>query len=125
MPTPLLKDGHLFVVNDQGFATCIDAKTGADVYRERVMQNDSAGGSGGARRGGGKPFYASPVLVGDKLVCVSRKNGTYILAAKPKYELLGHNVLSLDNSQFNATPAVSGDVLILRSDKAVYAIGTK
>jgi hypothetical protein len=34
-------------------------------------------------------------------------------------------VLSLDNSQFNATPAVSGDQLLLRSEKAVYCIGTK
>ncbi len=120
VPTPILKDGHLYVVNDQGFANCINAQTGADVYRERVIE------SGGARRGGGgKPFYASPVLIGDKLVCVSRKNGTYIIAAKPKFEVLGHNVLARDNSQFNGTPAVSGDLLILRSEKAVYCIGTK
>ena len=126
VPTPILKDGHLYVVNDQGFATCIDAKTGADVYRERVIQGSSGGGAtGGGRRGGGKPFYASPVLIGDKLVCVSRKNGTFILAAKPKFEVVSTNVLSLDGSQFNATPAVSGDLLLLRSDKAVYCIGTK
>lgn len=127
VPTPILKDGYLYVVNDQGFATCIDAKTGADVYRERVMESGGAGGggAGGRRGGGGKPFYASPVLVGDKLVCISRKNGAYILAAKPKFEVLGHNVLSLDGSQFNATPAVSGDQLFLRSDKAIYCIGAK
>jgi hypothetical protein len=123
VPTPILKDGHLYVVNDQGFATCIDAKTGQDVFRERVIESGGAGG--GRRGGGGKPFYASPVLIGDKLVCVSRKNGAYILAAKPKFELLGHNVLSLDGSQFNATPAISGDHLLLRSEKAVYCIGAK
>lgn len=120
VPTPVLADGHLYVVNDQGFANCLNAKTGEDVYRERVMEN-----SNGGRRGGGKPFYASPVLIGGKLVCVSRKNGTYILAAKPKFEVLTHNVIASDTTQFNATPAVSGDTLILRSDKAVYCIGTK
>lgn len=125
VPTPILKDGHLYVVNDQGFATCIDAKTGQDVFRERVIESGGGGAGGGRRGGGGKPFYASPVLIGDKLVCVSRKNGAYILAAKPKFELLGHNVLSLDNSQFNATPAISGDHLLLRSEKAVYCIGAK
>lgn len=124
VPTPVLKDGRLYVVNDQGFATCLDAATGKDVYRERVMEG-SGGGSGGGRRGGGKPFYASPVLIGDKLVCVSRKNGAYILAAKPQYEVLGHNVIASDDSQFNATPAVSGDRLILRSDKAVYCVGAR
>lgn len=137
VPTPVLKDGYLYVVNDQGFATCMNATTGEDVYRERVMEGSGGGGGGGngggpgggggggGRRGGGKPFYASPVLVGDKLVCVSRKNGTYILAAKPKFEVLGHNVISSDSSQFNATPAVSGNLLLLRSDKAVYGIGMK
>ncbi len=116
VPTPILKDGHLYVVNDQGFATCIDAKTGQDVYRERVLMG---------ARGGGKPFYASPVLIGDKLVCVSRRDGAFIIAAKPKFELIGSNVFSLDKSQFHGTPAVSGDQLFLRSDKAVYCIGTK
>lgn len=116
VPTPVLRDGHLYVVNDQGFALCIDAATGKDVYRERVIMG---------ARGGGKPFYASPVLIGDKLVCVSRRDGAYIIAAKPRFELIGHNTFSLDSSYFHGTPAVSGDFLILRSDKAVYCIGTK
>jgi len=116
VPTPILKDGYLYVANDQGFAICIDAKTGHDVYRERVIIG---------ARGGGKPFYASPVLIGDKLVCLSRRDGAYIIAAKPKFELIGSNVFSLDKSQFHGTPAVSGDQLIMRSDKAVYCIGTK
>ncbi|MFN0077545.1 MAG: PQQ-binding-like beta-propeller repeat protein [Prosthecobacter sp.] len=116
VPTPILKDGHLYVINDQGFAICIDAKTGQDVYRERVIIG---------ARGGGKPFYASPVLIGDKLVCVSRRDGAYIIAAQPKFELLGNNVFDLDKSQFHGTPAISGDQLILRSDKAVYCVGTK
>ena len=116
VPTPIFKDGHLYVVNDQGFALCIDAATGKDVYRERVIMG---------ARGGGKPFYASPVLIGDKLVCVSRRDGAYIIAAKPRFELIGHNTFSLDDSYFHGTPAISGDRLILRSDKAVYCIGTK
>lgn len=116
VPTPVLKDGNLYVINDQGFALCIDAKTGNDVYRERVTMGS---------RGGGKPFYASPVLVGDKLVCVSRRNGAFVLAAKPKYELLATNEFTQDQTHFHGTPAVSGDRLILRSNKAVYCVGTK
>jgi hypothetical protein len=78
VPTPILHDGHLYVVNDQGFAICMDAKTGQDIYRERVIEN------GG--RGRGKPFYASPILIGDKLYAVSRRSGTYVIAAKPSFE---------------------------------------
>ncbi|MCA1963616.1 MAG: PQQ-like beta-propeller repeat protein [Prosthecobacter sp.] len=118
VPTPILHEGHLYVVNDAGFALCMEAKTGKEIYRERVIE------SGAGRGRGGKPFYASPVLIGDKLYAVSRRNGTFILAAKPTYEKLA-SIPPLDDSQFHGTPAVSGDRLILRSDKAAYCIAGK
>lgn len=118
VPTPILHEGRLYVVNDQGFALCMDAKTGEDIYRERAI--DSGGG-----RGRGKPFYASPVLIGDRLYCVSRRGGTYVIAAKPVFEKLAHNVIAGDDSQFHGTPAVSGDSLLLRSERAVYCIRAK
>lgn len=116
VPTPVLHEGHLYVVNDAGFALCMEARTGRDVYRERVME------SGGGRGRGGKPFYASPVLVGDRIYAVSRRNGAFVLAAKPAFEKLGV-VPPLDDSQFHGTPAVVGGRMLLRSDKAVYCIG--
>lgn len=116
VPTPILHDGHLYVVNDQGFAICMDAKTGQDIYRERVIEN------GG--RGRGKPFYASPILIGDKLYAVSRRSGTYVIAAKPSFEKLA-TIPALDDTQFHASPVVVGDTLLLRSDKAIYAIGSR
>ena len=76
-------------------------------------------------RGGGKPFYASPVLVGDKLVCMSRRNGAFVIDAKPEFKLVSNNIIELDKSQFHGTPAVSGDRIFLRSDEAVYCIGAK
>ncbi|MDZ4290259.1 MAG: PQQ-binding-like beta-propeller repeat protein [Prosthecobacter sp.] len=115
VPTPILHEGHLYVVNDQGFAICMEAKTGKDVFRERVIES-------GGGRGRGKPFYASPVLIGDRLYCMSRKGGMYVIAAKPTYEKLARNVLAADASQFNATPAVVGDRMVLRSDWGVYCI---
>ena len=36
IPTPLLHEGRLYFVSDGGFATCLDAKTGDLVYKERV-----------------------------------------------------------------------------------------
>ena len=114
IPTPILHEGHLYVVNDQGFAICMDAATGDEVYRERVME--------GGQRGRGKPFYASPILIGDRLYCVSRTNGTFVIAAKPEFEKLATNVIALDESRFQGNPAVSGDKMILRSEKFVYCI---
>ncbi len=121
IPTPIYHEGHLYVINDAGFAICIEAKTGKEIYRERVMENSSSGGSG--RRGGGKPFYASPVLVGGNLYAPSRKNGVFVIAAKPTYQQIAKNTFASDSSQMNGTPAVDANRLYLRSDKALYCIG--
>ena len=122
IPTPIYHEGHLYVINDAGFAMCIDAKTGNEIYRERVMEN-SGGQGGGGRRGGGKPFYASPVLVDGRLYCPSRKNGVFVIAAKPAFEVLAKNTFASDTTQMNATPSVDANRLYLRSDKALYCIG--
>lgn len=119
VPTPIFHEGRIYVVNDQGFALCMDAKTGKEIYRERVL--DRAGAK--RRGGGGQPFYASPVLVNGKICCPSRRNGTFVIAAKPEFELLAVNVIEQDESQFNASPAVDGSRLYLRSDRFLYCIG--
>jgi outer membrane protein assembly factor BamB len=145
VPTPVLHDGKLYVVNDQGFAWCADAKTGDMLYRERATEtassgvnsgggrgdgNASGGGrgdgsGGGGRRGGGgnKPFYASPLVVGDMIYAVSRKQGTLVYPAKPRFEKPTINLIASDTTDFNATPSVSDGCLYLRSNKALYCVG--
>lgn len=119
VPSPVLHEGRLYVINDQGFAICMDAKTGQTVFRERAMQQQ---GGGFGRRGGGKPFYASPILADGRLICVSRRNGALVMAAEPQFKILATNVIEGDSSQFNGTPAVSGGRMLLRSERAVYCI---
>ncbi len=115
IPTPVYHDGKLFFVSDAGFATCLDAKTGELVYQERVP-----GASASGR--GGKPFYASPVLANGHYYAVSRRNGAFVLAAGPAFKLVAQNTFSSDDSQFNGTPALSGDRMYLRSDKFLYCV---
>ncbi|MDB6073661.1 MAG: Pyrrolo-quinoline quinone, partial [Verrucomicrobiaceae bacterium] len=65
VPLPVLHEGRLYVINDQGFALCIDSKAGSEIYRERVLDR-----TGKPRRGGGgQPFYASPVLSNGRIFC--------------------------------------------------------
>ena len=84
---------------------CVDAKTGKEVTKKRI----------------GGQFYASVVLINDKLYALSRFDGTYVLEATPELTQLAHNRLS-DKSDFSASPAVSDGQLILRSDKNLYCI---
>ena len=117
LTTPVFHEGNLYWVTDQGIACCANADTGELIYEQRL---DTA--SGGGR---GKPFYASPVLVNGHLIAVSRTAGTYVITAKPEFELLGVNSIAGDDSRFHGTPAISDGRLFLRSEKALYCISAK
>ncbi len=113
--SPVYKDGYLYFINDsRGIATCLDAKTGAVVYEQPL-----------ASRPKRDRWYSTPLLAGDKLYCVGRETGTYVIAAKPQFELLATNVIDGDNSISNASPAVSDGRIYLRSNKFAYCIGKK
>jgi outer membrane protein assembly factor BamB len=111
--TPVLHNGHFYWVDDRGLAHCSSAENGESVYRERLPNVKS----------GGRPFYASPVLVDGKLYCVSRWSGTYIIAAKPEFELIAHNIIASDESDFSGTPAIAKDAMYVRSNSTLYCIG--
>ncbi len=106
VPSPVFYQGYLYWVNDRGQAVCVRAEDGQVVYQRRVGRGRTV-------------VYASTVLVGDKLLAVSRHNGIFLLAASPEYRLLGRNTLE-DDSTFNATAAVAGGRLYLRSDQYLY-----
>jgi outer membrane protein assembly factor BamB len=114
VPTPVLHDGRLYWVGDTGIATCVDAKSGKVIYEERLPLRSGGGG-------GSKPVYASPVLAGGKLYAVTRRAGVFVLAAGDRFERLGQNTLA-DDSDFNASPAVSGRQLFLRSNAYLYCV---
>jgi outer membrane protein assembly factor BamB len=109
--SPVVVGDYLYWVSDSGVAYCLRTDTGEKEYGDRVP---------GAGR-----VYASAVAAGGKLYVVSRDKGTFVLAAKPKLEVLAHNTLSDDQSIFNGSPAVSGEQLFLHSDKCLYCIGKK
>ena len=111
VPSPVVHDSHLFFVSDQGFATCLEAKTGKLVYKERLPGLS-----------GGKPFYASVILANEHLYAVSRRAGTFVLPATPQFALVAQNKLAGDDSDFNGTPAIVGRQLFLRSNRNLYCI---
>ncbi len=111
--SPVYKDDHLYFINDsRGLATCLDAKTGEVVYEQPLTQRPKR-----------DRFYSTPLLAGDKLYCVGRETGTYVIAAKPQFELLATNVITDDTSISNASPAVSDGRIFLRSNKFAYCFG--
>lgn len=114
MPIPLEHNGLLYWITEDGIASCARPENGELLYRERL---DTA-----SKDGKGMAFYASPVLVGEHLLGVSRNAGTFVIAAKPQFELVRINRIEGDPTRFQGTPAISAGHLILRSEKALYAI---
>ncbi len=111
--SPIYHDGHLYWASDgNGIVYCQEAATGKFVYQKRLEPPSGL-------------IYASPVLADGKIYYVSQRKGTYVVTAKPEFELLAHNVFKEDGSRTNASPAVSNGQILLRSDQYVYCIGSK
>lgn len=111
IPSPVHHDGHLYWVQHQGIAHCVNAKTGEPVYERRLE------GIGSKNK-----TYASALLAEGRLYVVTCYRGTFVLEAKPDFRQLAHNDLG-DESVFNASPAAVDGRLILRSDRHLYSIG--
>ncbi len=106
--SPLYHDGYLYWSHDKSMALCVKASDGQEIYRERLATS--------AR------IYASVVLAGDKLLMTTRDAGVIMLAAEPKFREIGINRLGSEDESFNATPAIIGNSVLLRSDQFLYRI---
>ena len=106
--SPLLDDGYLYWSHDKAIALCLRASDGEEMFRERMPTRGRV--------------YASIVGDGDKLFLTTRDAGVLVLAAEPNYRELAINKLGSEEERFNATPAIVGDRLLLRSDAAIYCV---
>jgi outer membrane protein assembly factor BamB len=111
--SPLYYEGHLYWAGDgSGIVHCQEAATGKFVYSERLTPASQL-------------IYASPLLADGKIYYTSQKNGTYVVAAQPKFKQLAHNIFEDDKHRGNASIAVSNGQLLLRNDQYLYCIGNR
>lgn len=105
-PSLLLVGELLFMVNDEGIASCLDARTGKYHWNERV----------------GKPTSASPLWAEGRIYFSDEDGKTYVLAAGKEFKLLATNKL---DAGCMASPAVAGDAIYLRTKTHLYCLGAK
>jgi len=98
-------DGALYALSETGILSHFDAKTGKLTYRSRI----EAGGA----------FTSSPWAYNGKVFCLSEEGKTFVIAAGEKFELLQINLL---DEMAQATPAIIGDRLLLRTESRLYSI---
>lgn len=102
---PVVAGGLLFIVTDDGVATCFDAKTGDQHWRERLN---------------GRNYKSSPLIADGHVYFLGREGHCTVIKAAPKFELVAENKL---DDEFLASPAVSNRRIYLRGRSALYAIG--
>jgi outer membrane protein assembly factor BamB len=105
VPTPLIKDGLVYLCGEKGLLLCLDGKTGKELWKIQ-LQNSR--------------YRASPVYADGKIYLTNRDDGVVsVVKAGPKLELLANNTLP---DEFTASPAISNGRIYLRGFRDLYAI---
>jgi outer membrane protein assembly factor BamB len=108
VPSPLLyKGGLYFLKSNSGILTQLDAATGAVRYMQRLDATPNV--------------YASPVAAAGLVYVVGREGTTLVIEAGPEFKPVATNVLG---EPIDASPAVVGKEIYIRSTKHLYRISS-
>ncbi len=103
MPSPTIVGDLIYMVNDKGISSCIEAKTGKSVWRHRWGGN----------------FEASPIAADGRIYFFGDDGPATVIAPGRKYKELAVNKL---DEGFLASPAVAGKALFMRTKTHLYRI---
>lgn len=106
LATPLLYQGLVFMVTDNGVAICLDAETGDNIWTDRI----------------GGTFVASPLLANGLIYCCNEEGETAIVEAQREFKLIARNQLK---EGMRSSPAAANGALFLRTFKHLYKIAEK
>jgi outer membrane protein assembly factor BamB len=102
-PSPLLVGEELYMVSDNGIASCIDAKTGAPHWQVRLGGNHSA----------------SPIYADGRIYFLSEEGESVVIAPGKEFKEMARN--QLDGPTL-ASMAVSGGSIFVRSQTHLYRL---
>lgn len=102
--TPICVNGKLYMITDNGVATCLDLRSGDVVWQKRIGQG---------------PFHASAVSGDGKIYFQSASGGCVVVQIGESGKILGTNRLQ---GSFYSTPAISDGVIYLRAYERIVAV---
>lgn len=102
-PSLLLLGDLIFMINDVGIVSCLDAKTGTPVWKGRLDGS----------------YSASPLAGAGRIYFFSEEGKATVIEAGRQFKVLAENHL---DDGFMASPAVDGRALILRTRTHLYRI---
>lgn len=105
VPSPILYRGLLYLMNDAGLVTCLDALTGAVRYQARPAIPAT--------------FTASPVAFGERILMTSEEGDTLVVKAGPIHEVLRTNSVG---EPVYASLALAGGAIYIRGARHLFAV---
>jgi outer membrane protein assembly factor BamB len=102
-PSVTLVDDMIFVVNDLGIASCVDAVSGETIWSNRLGGN----------------FSSSPIYSNGRLYVGNEDGKFYVFQASREFKILAESEF---DDGFMASPAVSGNAMFLRTKSHLYRI---
>jgi outer membrane protein assembly factor BamB len=109
LPSSVAYQGAIYTLTETGILNRFDAKTGKQTYKTRIDPAATA-------------FTTSPWIYNGKLFCLSEEGQTFVIATGEEFRLLHVNELD-DMAQ--ASPALVGDRLLIRTEQRLYSIRRK
>lgn len=109
IPTPIVVGDLLYCCNWTGVLACFDAQTGEERYHTRLPGSEAG-------------YCASPVGTANQLYLVSEEGTVAVVKTGPEFHLAATNSLG---AKCLATPAISGDTLLFRTESALIAIADR
>jgi outer membrane protein assembly factor BamB len=98
--------GLLYALMDNGVLVCLDGKTGEEQYRARI----------------GAACNSSPIASDGHIYLSDNDGKTFVVKAGREFKLMATNHLG---ERISASPAITGNWLIYRTDSHLYCIGVK
>ena len=105
VPSPLIHDDRVLIMSDSGVLSDLKLKTGEFLWTQRM--------SG--------PAYASPIRVGNLFIATTRDGHATVFKSTDKFEKLAEN--DLGDGGGNATPVVSDNKILIRTDHSLFCVG--
>lgn len=102
-PSPLLVDDAIYVVSDQGVASCLEAATGRELWQERLGGN----------------YSASPVQVNGHIIFQSEEGVATVIKPGRQFARIARNDLS---ERTLASMAIADGAMFIRTESALYRI---
>ena len=110
VPTPIAKDGKVYLCNDKGQISCLDLKTGEPLWTTQPEKKRLT------------TVSSSPILAGGKLYITREDGKTYVITPEKDSKVVAEN--ELQGEFVLATPVFVDGKVLLRTNDHLYCFGT-